>query len=207
MPKRRSVRSGMSTKTGIVRDRRIVTMRYYMKKTMLANTILDNLQLRANGLTDPEVALGGHQPRGFDQYMALYKRYVVMGSKITVLAWKRANSEAALVGVRVDDALNSPDTDDFAMVENKRSTFGVIRTNQLVGVKLKVGYNTKALFNRKSPVDDTDLIGTTSADPTTQALYTVSAISATDTDAVDIDVIIWIDYRVMLLEPLKFGAS
>lgn len=38
----------------------------------------------ANGLFDPNVSGVGHQPRGFDQYMALYKKYVVISSKIKV---------------------------------------------------------------------------------------------------------------------------
>lgn len=39
----------------------------------------------ANSLYDPEVALGGGQPRGFDQMMALFDRYCVTGVKIE--AW------------------------------------------------------------------------------------------------------------------------
>lgn len=38
----------------------------------------------ANGMYDPEVALGGHQPRGFDEYMAQYTKFTVTSSKISV---------------------------------------------------------------------------------------------------------------------------
>ncbi|AXH76423.1 MAG: putative capsid protein [Circoviridae sp.] len=38
----------------------------------------------ANGMYDPQVALGGHQPRGFDQYMDLYEKFTVLGSTISV---------------------------------------------------------------------------------------------------------------------------
>lgn len=38
---------------------------------------------RANSCYDPRYALGGHQPRGWDEHTALYREYVVLGSKIT----------------------------------------------------------------------------------------------------------------------------
>ena len=39
----------------------------------------------ANGLYDPDVALGaGHQPRGFDQFMATYQKFTVKNARISV---------------------------------------------------------------------------------------------------------------------------
>lgn len=38
----------------------------------------------ANGVYDPQYAMGGHQPRGFDQFMDVYKTFTVIGSKISV---------------------------------------------------------------------------------------------------------------------------
>ena len=40
--------------------------------------------IRANDLRDPVYALGGDQPRGFDQFMAIYKTFTVRASKISV---------------------------------------------------------------------------------------------------------------------------
>lgn len=39
----------------------------------------------ANSLFDTDVTGGGHQPRGFDQIMAMYDHYEVIGAKITAL--------------------------------------------------------------------------------------------------------------------------
>ena len=38
----------------------------------------------ANGLFDPDTSLGGHQPRGFDEFMEVYKKFTVKGSKISI---------------------------------------------------------------------------------------------------------------------------
>lgn len=38
----------------------------------------------SNGLFDPNITGVGHQPRGFDQLMAAYLKYTVLGSKITI---------------------------------------------------------------------------------------------------------------------------
>lgn len=38
----------------------------------------------ANGMYDPQVALGGHQPRGFDQLAALYDEYQVRRATVEV---------------------------------------------------------------------------------------------------------------------------
>ena len=42
------------------------------------------ISLLANGLFDPEVSIGGHQPRGFDQYTELYHKFTVRSSKLSV---------------------------------------------------------------------------------------------------------------------------
>jgi len=47
------------------------------------STSVIQFQLKANGMHDPQVSLGGHQPRGFDEFMDAYDMFTVLGSKIT----------------------------------------------------------------------------------------------------------------------------
>lgn len=49
-----------------------------------AGNLLPNKYYNMNGLYDPDPALGGGQPYWFDQLSAVYSRYAVIGSKITV---------------------------------------------------------------------------------------------------------------------------
>lgn len=54
--------------------------------------------LLANGMYDPEVGVGGHQPRGFDQYTALYQKFTVKSSKISVtFAYEGYNGPAGFL--------------------------------------------------------------------------------------------------------------
>jgi len=52
----------------------------------------------ANGMYDPEVSVGGHQPRGFDQYTELYQKFTVKASKISVtFAYEGYNGAAGFL--------------------------------------------------------------------------------------------------------------
>lgn len=50
------------------------------------NTQIQQIKFRANGMYDPnvQVAPGQHQPRGFDEFMAVYKTFTVHGSSCSV---------------------------------------------------------------------------------------------------------------------------
>ena len=50
----------------------------------IALTTYYDVIVRGNGMFDPDAALGGHQPLGFDQYMMLYQKYYVKSSTISV---------------------------------------------------------------------------------------------------------------------------
>lgn len=55
-----------------------------------------------NGCFDPYTGVGGHQPRGFDEYSAMYKRYLVHGCKY-VISFSTASdtaTTAAAVNIR-----------------------------------------------------------------------------------------------------------
>lgn len=61
-------------------------LRFCIRST-LNNAAADNIakvSFLANSLTDPYVGGANHQPRGFDQFMGVYRTYTVLGSKISV---------------------------------------------------------------------------------------------------------------------------
>ena len=63
----------------------------------------------ANGLYDPNLAVGGHQPMGFDEQMAIYDHYCVLGAKITVnnITTLVSGAEPMIWGINPSDGSGS----------------------------------------------------------------------------------------------------
>lgn len=65
---------------------------YYLPVTGNYSLQGTTIVYRANSLHDPEYAVLGHQPRGYDQIMEFYKRYTVLSCKMTVKSqWNDGN--------------------------------------------------------------------------------------------------------------------
>lgn len=63
-----------------------VTLSYNSRKQAAGGGIsaIQDFVFRGNGAFDPDAAAGGQQPLGFDQWSAFYRRYRVIGSKVTI---------------------------------------------------------------------------------------------------------------------------
>lgn len=90
----------------------------------LANTAVE---ISLNGLYDPDITGAGHQPRGFDQWIALYKRYKVYKVDVEMLWDGTAVSQNGCFQVvnpsTYQDQFSGLKTDDFV----ERSNAGAIR--------------------------------------------------------------------------------
>ena len=69
------------------------------------------LNVKANDLYAPSTGTGAHQPMGFDQIMALYERFCVVGSKISV-AFQTNQSQTAIVGIALRNSTTSESVQD-----------------------------------------------------------------------------------------------
>lgn len=70
------------------------------------------VKFRVNGMFDPEEAIGGHQPRGYDEMTALYKKYRVTRACLEVWATMPNDTEGGLITVRmVNDNTNATTQD------------------------------------------------------------------------------------------------
>lgn len=155
----------------------------------------------ANGCYDPRIATGGHQPRGFDQLMALYDHYVVLGSKIQVHFDNTGNAGAAQVGIALKDN-STGDTDIENYMENGNLVQKYAGPAGAPQTTLSMGCNPNKFLGRSKPLADSQLKGSTSSNPTEQAYYHVFAA---DTDGLTnlaaIHCTVTIDYIVALIEP------
>lgn len=119
----------------------------------------------ANGLYDPNVTGAGHQPMGFDQLIALWNQYVVIGGVVKVTFSNYDGSHAQLVGITMKDSA-STSADPRSYIEWGNTTWSQV--GQLGGTptktlthKFDIGKFAAAdIYNEQS------FTGTSSSNPT-----------------------------------------
>jgi len=79
-------------------DKMFVKLKY-VEELNLTDIVGTNIyySFRGNSLWDPNLTGSGHQPLFFDQYAAIYQRYKVFASKITVLVTNPTSSPCNMV--------------------------------------------------------------------------------------------------------------
>lgn len=159
-------------------------------------------QYRANSLFDPSFTFIGHQPRGFDQWMALYDHFVVIYSTIRVEFSQTdpaTNNGIVILAVRdtnVASAALNTYRENPEMVEKHSVAQGA-------GSRiLKMSINPNRFLGRSKPLADPQLKGSISGNPTEQVLYDIAhgAMPGVDT-APSLEISVVIDYLAVLIEP------
>lgn len=80
-----------------------------------------------NGLFDPDITGAGHQPAGYDQYMALFNVYVVTAAHIKVTYYNTSTTLGQLVSLSYSD-LPTVDPDIRRYIEQGNSRWAVLGT-------------------------------------------------------------------------------
>lgn len=152
-----------------------------------------------NGLYDPDPAIGGLQPYWFDQFMAAYDRYAVLGSKAAVTFLVAAPATTTLgvgpwsVGVYGDRNTTSLSTNPEILIETQNGTSDEI-SGDYKKVICTTTYSPKTCLG-KSSWDDA-VTGTDAANPTYSWYANVWATELGSVSATSIQCIIKMDYRV-----------
>lgn len=137
-----------------------------------ANGALNYYSFSCNGMYDPNITGTGHQPMYFDQMIALYNHYCVIGSKIKVKAWKYdtgAPVYGTIVGLFInDDSTVTPTL--TGCLENSNSTHVVINDRNVV--QLTKSWSAKKNFG-SAVLANTSLQGDGSSNPTEQSMFTI----------------------------------
>ena len=115
-------------------------------------------KFRLNSIFDPDFTSGGHQPRGRDQYAAIYSKYCVVGAEVDVVPIysSQSNTETTLMGFIDDDQAGDTgysvkDLTELQMIGStaKLITIGDGGTQNIQGrkaSKLHFSVNTKKFF-------------------------------------------------------------
>lgn len=186
-------------------------LRYQRPASMISGAlgVADVDVYRLNSLYDPEVGADPHQPRFFEQYMELYRKYVVLGAKVTLQALNTSTIEQTRIGMTIQDGSNTQSTGD-AYIENER-----LQKNAILGVEggkssktLTLNFSTKKWFRHDSVIDERDMEGTLTADPVTKAYIHVWTDNPWGLSVSNgVRYIITIDYLVMFRSPVDVPSS
>lgn len=175
----------------------------YYSNTLGIGTFLLDTKIRGNGMFDPEVVIGGSQPFGFDQYSAIYRKFYVKSSEISVIANWNANTESNGCLLVWADANPTDPTSIKVATERCIANGGKFKyiNNAPTGstlVKHKA-YTKKIL---KSGMDEDNNHGTGSTDPTEQWYWHVVNTNEDATVARGARLMIDVKYESVWTEPI-----
>lgn len=155
-----------------------------------------------NGMYDPNITGGGHQPYLFDQLSALYDQYCVIGSKIT---FTLINTTDSLVGADIalfvsDIAAPTAATLVQDAIEQGRKWLQLSATggNKAVG-KISATWSARKAFG-KSPLTDDQLRGTVSANPVEQQFYQLWYVGSDNASTITLDLVTVVEYIAIWTE-------
>lgn len=188
------------------------TMRYYEYSAALnpgAGGVADQYVFSANGLYDPNITGVGHQPAGFDQLMSFYDHFTVVSSKITVDFQNTDSSNEAIVFLAVRDASTAIGSNLTGNVENGACDiqFLTARGNSRSTARMTMPCNVGSYLGRKTVLDDPELKGNASANPSEQVYFLLGAWPNSSTDSGIVGFHCIIDYDVIFHERKPIASS
>lgn len=164
-------------------------------------------RISANGLFDPDISIGGHQPMYFDQLMTIYNHYTVLKSKITCRSIGRGGNAtpfACCFTIVVDDdnTLTIP-TPAYPM-ERKDA-----RWTEWSGggeMFLQNWFDAAKTFGRGVMSND-NLRGNSSSNPLEQSVYHLIAFDPNLSDVDAVDLAFEVEYDVVWSELASISSS
>lgn len=172
----------------------------------------------ANGLFDPYVPLGGHQPLGHDQWAQFYNKYVVYRSRCKV-SYAVGNSpgigSAPILGIYLSAAGSTTATTVNELQEQGKSNY--IQLSQTtngnavtMNNSLYMTYNAKKWHNITNVKDADNLEASFGADPTDLTYFNIYYGNSSPTSGQappNIEICVQIDYYVLCKDPKELAQS
>lgn len=187
------------------------SVRYFSSRvtlTLPAGGLTTTHIFSANGLYDPDITGIGHQAIGFDQMMLLYDHYTVVGSKIVVDFRNDDTANPCNVGIRVADSTTAI-TDPQEWVENGYNNFKLlnIAPEWPTVTRLSEAVDIAGYLGRKDALADSQLKGSSAANPLEQVYFHCSAFTLGPVDGSTVTIQATIEFDVIFHERKAVGTS
>ena len=200
---------------------KVVRMRYVQEVELVSpNTgVSKSIPFVANGCYDPFYPIGGHQPKGFDEWMSVYSKYNVLGSKMSVkmvgtgqdnFAWGVARTSAPneLDGRTLEYILEwrgNKSMNSYTVVGSENG--GYANNPTRMNTTRRVKYSQKKQFGKNS-TSNADLTGTNASNPNELAIFEIWQCPINgQLQAKTGDYVVVIDYIVLFTEPKILDQS
>lgn len=168
----------------------------------------------ANGLFDPNITGGGHQPYGYDQWLPTFaNHYCVVSSRCRVRFVSRGTTNAQdntyVVGIDLRDSNASITGQNTDRLMETTPNHKVLTTSEARGyVQVSKGFSARKFFKVKDAAGMQYLQSIYSSNPTEQAYFHVFAGAADGvSDPNPVTAIVQIDYLARLIEPNELPQS
>lgn len=163
---------------------------------------------RGNSLFDPNVAIGGHQPLYFDQYMALYGKYLVLGSSMKLTVTNGSNTAALQCVLWPNTDVTVLATVSEVLEQTKASTMRTIPLGQSLAYSTKRYAKTSTVLGlSKVQLGEEELSGTSSANPANEWFWSILFSSIDGSSTVSVAYCVEITYYVKFYDRLFQNQS
>ena len=162
--------------------------------------------LRANGMFDPDAGIGGHQPKGFDQLMAMYEHYHVDECLLEVWADAQDLTTSQLITLSVNRS-PSPIVTRNDVLENRMASTYALAASQggPAATYQRISVNPDKFLGMKSKDDTT--WGSDTANPFQQVYFHATAMPVRETDSGEVYLTFKLTYKCTLREPKSVISS
>lgn len=171
-----------------------------------SGALATDLTFRANDLRDPNEGGVGGQPRQFDELMALYRNFVVLGSKITLdcsYGTGSSTSNDILVSCILKDGTTAMASAKDVM-EHPRNKY-IILSAENDRKRLVHKYSWKILGNQ-APLDNQNAWGSSGGSPVEQFYYHINAYAPNGTNETA-SIVLMVEYTAVFFHAIQPSAS
>lgn len=182
------------------------TLRYCDSPVIISTTgAYTEYLYSANGMYDPNITGSGHQPRYFDQSMAIYNHYTVLSSRIAVSMLAPLDGTLIWTLFRDDDTTTGVTSGIYAIERQSCVYKAYETTNTPTGNVLRNSWKASSTFTG-DPLSKDELAGDSSANPVESTYFVISVQNGNLTTS-SYPMVVTIDYDVVFSELKSIGSS
>lgn len=163
-----------------------------------------------NGMYDPYYLAGGHQPRGFDQLMTMYKKYCVTSCRLTVnfVGAPMTAYEGLVYGISLREFSATTENDYLDYIEPGNTVYQTCTMGGGDFPRLTYKYNVKKFHSLDKILDNGAYGGDATANPDKGANFHVW-VGPVDksTNIPPVHAICELQYRAVFRDPITVASS